>query len=81
MSVSIDEPDNRDPIKLVWRDNSPGGLELWAEYDRDVNMFWLYADEAKTVWIGDADDLADVASWAEDALHDAGVYQLPDRPC
>lgn len=55
------------PLELIWRDET-GGLPvlIWAEFDPDIAMFWLYWSQsgaAELEWLGDADDCDDPEQW------------------
>lgn len=71
------------PLRLVWRDEAGCPVLLWAEYDPDIRMFWLYwshPDVGFLEWLGDADDVGNPEQWAPDLAEDVRLACIPPDP-
>ena len=65
-----------EPIKLIWSHEDYGGLAVWAEWDPECQVYWLFMDEARTKPLGEAEDIDRPHTWAFDLLLDLGHVDL-----
>lgn len=61
------------PLHLVWKDEAAEPLFVWAEYDADIRLYWLYWSDgigAELQWFGDADDISEPESWVREIVEE-----------